>query len=100
MVAAFSERHKYLVDALNSFPNVTCLPSDGAFYSFPDFSRAIAQLDGISNDIEFGEYLIAKARIALIPGSAFGAPNFMRLSFATSMENLQKAMQRLGDVLK
>ena len=99
MVSAFSARHKFLVDALNNFENVTCLPSDGAFYSFPDFSQAIAKMDGISNDLEFCEFLINKVRIALIPGSAFGAPNFMRLSFATSMENLKLAMQRLAEVL-
>ena len=100
MVTAFKNRHGYVVKSLNSFSGVTCLPSVGAFYSFPDFSQAINKLDGVSDDLEFGEFLINQARIALIPGSAFGAPNYMRLSFATSMDNLKRAMERLGDVLK
>ncbi len=99
MVAAFKNRHEYVVKSLNSFAGVTCLPSEGAFYSFPDFNQAIQRLNGVNDDLEFSEFLINQARIALIPGSAFGAPNYMRLSFATSMDNLKQAMERLGDVL-
>ena len=100
MLTAFKSRHEFVVKSLNSFTGVSCLPSVGAFYSFPDFSEAIKSLDGVNDDLEFSEFLINQARIALVPGSAFGAPNYMRISFATSMDNLKRAMERLGDVLK
>ena len=57
-------------------------------------------LEGINNDVEFAEYLLDKANVALVPGSAFGAPGYMRLSYATSMENLEKAMARLEQALQ
>ena len=100
MNKAFKERHDYVVETLNSIKGVQCLASDGAFYAFPHMDEAIAGLKGINNDIDFGEYLINEAGVALVPGSAFGAPGYMRLSFATSMENLQKGLQRIGDLLK
>jgi aspartate aminotransferase len=100
MLAAFKERHQFVVKQLNAIKGISCIPSLGAFYSFPDCSGAIAALDQVNNDVEFAEYLINEAGVALVPGSAFGAPNYMRLSFATSMENLQKALERLDRVLQ
>jgi len=99
MNVAFRERHRFIVDSLNALPGVECLPSDGAFYAFPKMSDAIAVMDGISDDVAFGEYLINEAGVALVPGSAFGAPGYMRLSFATSMEKLQQGMKRLASAL-
>lgn len=99
MVAAFSERHKYVVEALNAIEGITCLPSQGAFYSFAYCQQVIDRLPGVNNDVELGEYFLEKAGVALVPGSAFGAPGFMRLSFATSMENLQKAIERIAKLL-
>ena len=98
MVMAFRRRHEFVVNALNQIPGFTCLPSQGAFYSFPDCSDAIRRLDKVSNDVEFAEYLITSVGVAVVPGSAFGAPNHLRLSFATSMENLQNAIARIGSV--
>jgi len=94
MLKAFKERHDYVVQELNQLPRVSCLPSDGTFYSFPDFTEAM-QANGCSTDIEYAEKLLTTAEVALVPGSAFGAPGHMRLSFATSMENLRKAIERL-----
>ncbi len=95
MLAHFKQRHDYVVAALNEIDGVRCLPSHGAFYSFPDMSGVISQLDGITNDIELAEYFLQKANVALVPGSAFGQEGYMRLSFATSMENLIAAITRI-----
>ena len=100
MLNAFRERHDYLVEALNTLPGVRCARADGTFYAFPDFSGLITGLAGIDNDVALAEYLLAEAGVALVPGSAFGAPGYARLSFATSMAMLKEAMNRLESVLK
>ena len=99
MNKAFRERHAFVVDALNKIKGVKCLPSAGAFYAFPYMQEVIDRLDKIDNDVEFGEYLINKIGVAMVPGSAFGAPGYMRLSFATSMDNLQEGLQRMTKLL-
>jgi len=99
MTDAFKERHDWLVDALNSLPGVTCLPSDGTFYAFPDMRQAMEAL-GCSDDIEFTAKLLDEAKVALVPGSAFGAPGHMRLSYATSMEMLESAVSRISNLLR
>jgi len=99
MLDAFKQRHDFVVEALNAINGVTCLPSQGAFYSFPDMREAIAHLDGVEDDVALAEYLLEHAGVALVPGSAFGAPGYMRLSFATSIENLREATARLDRTL-
>lgn len=99
MNVAFRERHVFVVDALNAMAGVKCLQAQGAFYAFPDMQGAIDAL-GMKDDVAFGEYLINEAGVALIPGSAFGSPGYMRLSFATSMENLEKGLARIAKALK
>jgi len=94
MVQAFRKRHAYLFEALNSIPGFRCLPSQGAFYSFPAVGEAMAQ-KGIANDVDFCSYLLKEAQVALVPGSAFGMDGYVRFSFATSLEVLQKAIERL-----
>jgi len=100
MNIAFRERHEFIVDNLNAIAGVECLPSDGAFYAFPKMDEIISAMPGINNDVEFGEYLINQAGVALIPGSAFGSPGYMRLSFATSMDKLEQGMKRIRKALK
>lgn len=95
MLKAFKERHDYVVAAVNAIPAMQALPSQGAFYTFVDMQTIIEQTEGINDDVELADYILSKAEVALVPGSAFGAPGYMRISFATSMENLQEAMQRL-----
>jgi aspartate aminotransferase len=95
MLKAFKERHDYVVAAVNAIPAMQALPSQGAFYTFVDMQAIIEQTEGINDDVELADYILSKAEVALVPGSAFGAPGYMRISFATSMENLQEAMQRL-----
>jgi aspartate aminotransferase len=99
MLKAFKERHDYVVERLNRMPGIECLPTDGTFYCFPKVEDAIKRIGGINNDLEFSEYLINKAEVALVPGSAFGLSGYVRISIATSMENLVKALDRLEAVL-
>ena len=100
MVTAFEERHDFVVDRLNRIPGVTCLPTDGTFYLFPNVQELIERLDGIGNDVEFAEFLIEKAGVALVPGSAFGLGGHIRLSIATSMANLEKALERIESAVR
>ena len=95
MVGVFKDRHDFVVEQLNATPGVKCIASQGAFYAFPDMSELVARVSGVSNDVELAEHLINAAGIALVPGSAFGAPGYMRLSFATSKELLAEALRRL-----
>jgi len=99
MLGAFIERHDTIHPLLNALPGVSCNTAQGAFYLFPDFNEAIENTADVNNDIEMAEYLLEKAGVALVPGSAFGAPGFMRLSFATSLENLEEALLRLKNTL-
>ncbi len=98
MVKAFRSRHDKVVAGLNALPGVSCIPSDGTFYAFPSFHGAIESM-GCANDVELGELLLEKAEVALVPGSAFGTPGHMRLSYATSQEALDEAIARLSRAL-
>ncbi|MEM7258680.1 MAG: pyridoxal phosphate-dependent aminotransferase [Pseudomonadota bacterium] len=99
MLKAFKERHDFVVSSLNAMPGVECIAGDGTFYAFPKVQSAIDSTDGVSNDVEFSSWVLDKAGVAIVPGSAFGTDGHVRLSFATSMENLRQAMQRMGDLL-
>jgi aspartate aminotransferase len=94
MLVHFKQRHDYVVAALNNIPGFKCIQGDGTFYAFPDISEAI-KLKGAKDDTEFASMLLNEADVALVPGSAFGAEGYIRLSFATSMEVLQKAIDRI-----
>lgn len=94
MIKSFKERHDYLVAALNEIPGFECQPADGTFYAFPCTKKAQEML-GLKSDLELAEKLLTENGVALVPGSAFGTPDHMRLSFATSMENLEKAVARI-----
>ncbi|MCK5813400.1 MAG: pyridoxal phosphate-dependent aminotransferase [Cocleimonas sp.] len=97
MMVAFKERHDFVVEACNKMDGVECLPSDGTFYSFPNVEGLIARLDGINNDAELATHLLDKG-VSLVPGSAFGLEGHIRISYATSMENLKKALERIASV--
>jgi aspartate aminotransferase len=99
MLKAFKERHDYVVNELNTIPDVNCLETDGTFYVLPDVSRVIARLSGIEDDLALSEFLIEQGGVAVVPGSAFGAAGHIRLSIATSMANLEKAMIRIKAAL-
>ena len=95
MLVEFKKRHDRVVAELNTIDGVDCISSDGTFYVFPNVEKLISRLDGINNDLDFSEFLIEKAGVALVPGSAFGCPGHIRISIATSMENLETALDRI-----
>ena len=98
MNEAFKQRHDYVVGALNALPGVSCLPGAGTFYAFADVSKAMAGL-GCNTDGEFAELLLNEGGVAVVPGSGFGAPGHMRISFACSLQTLEKAIDRIARVL-
>jgi aspartate aminotransferase len=98
MNEAFKARHDYVVGALNALPGVSCLPGAGTFYAFADVSKAMASL-GCATDGEFAELLLNEGGVAVVPGSGFGSPGHMRISFACSLQTLEKAIERIGRVL-
>lgn len=104
MVAAFIERHEYVVERFNRMPGLKCIKAGGAFYAFPDARPAIAALHARgtiaeASDMVLSEYLLEKVGVAVVPGSAFGAPGYFRISFATSMDNLRNALDRIEQAL-
>ncbi|WP_133512555.1 pyridoxal phosphate-dependent aminotransferase [Candidatus Thiosymbion oneisti] len=99
MTAAFKERHDYVVERLNRIPGIRCLPTDGTFYVFPQVKGLIEALGTVRNDLDLAEFLIERAGVALVPGSAFGLAGHMRISIATSRENLEQALDRIEGVL-
>jgi len=98
MNRAFKERHDFVVAALNAIPGVSCRPGAGTFYAFADVRVAMQSL-GLKDDNAFADYLL-EAGVAVVPGSGFGAPGHMRLSFATSMAMLEESMRRIERALK
>jgi aspartate aminotransferase len=105
MVAAFKERGKFVADGLNRIPGVKCLNPAGAFYAFPDCREAIRNLHKAGRiasptDLALCDYLLTQEKgVAAVPGSAFGAEGYLRISFATSMENIKKAVERMAQAL-
>ncbi|GKS68784.1 aspartate aminotransferase [Nitrosomonas sp. PY1] len=105
MVTAFKERNHFITEQLNKIKGMKCLASNGAFYAFVDIRSTMEELYSkkllaTQNDIAFSEYLLEHAGVAVVPGSAFGCEGYMRLSFATSMENLKQAIKRMQELLR
>ncbi len=101
MLKAFRERHVFVVNELNKIPGVKCIMAGGAFYAFPDVRPVIAKLHQrgtikAATDVALSEYLLENGGVAVVPGSAFGSEGYIRLSFATSMENLKQALERIA----
>lgn len=99
MLKAFKERHTLVIESLMAMDGVRTIPSQGTFYNLPSFQSVIDRLPDIADDVELAEYLIEKAGVALVPGSAFGAPGHLRLSFATSAAKLEMALTRIRDAI-
>ena len=104
MLRAFRERHDFVWSALNAMPGVRCIRATGAFYAYPHVGEAIDALHASgriaqATDLAFSAYLLEKALVAVVPGSAFGTEGYVRISFATSMQNLEKAMTRMNAAL-
>ena len=103
MRVEFEKRRNYIVDRLNKINGITCLKPEGAFYVFPNISNLLEKTYNgklINTDIELADYLLEEAKIAVVPGSAFGAKGFIRFSYATSMEKIVEGLNRLEAALK
>jgi aspartate aminotransferase len=100
MRQAFRERYLYMHEALNQIPGVECPACDGAFYAFPSFQAVIEGLDNIRDDVELASWLLEEAGVATVPGTAFGAPGHLRLSYAASLEQLREAVRRIRTALE
>ncbi len=98
MLVEFKKRHDFVVDELNNISGIDCLSTDGTFYVFPNIEELLENLPDIADDLAFAEFLIEKAGVALVPGTAFGCPGHIRISIATSMENLENALSRIKNV--
>jgi len=100
MVAEFDKRRKYIVDRLNGIPGVSCAMPGGAFYVFPNVSKLYGKsFNGkkIMTSDEFADFLLAEARVAVVAGSGFGSDNYIRLSYATAMANIEKGLDRIAE---
>jgi len=98
MNVEFDKRRKYMVEQLNKIPGMSCLMPVGAFYAFPNVARLYGKsIQGktIKNSSDLATYLLEEAKVALVSGDAFGADPYIRLSYATSMENIQKGLNRI-----
>lgn len=101
----FDERRKYMVEKLNQIKGVSCLKPSGAFYAFPNVSKILekgVKYNGkrIINSFDLADFILNKVEVALIPGSAFEAEGYLRLSYATSMEDVKEGLDRIENILK
>jgi aspartate aminotransferase len=100
MLESFKQRHDIVVARLNQIDGVRCLPAQGTFYAFASFHQVIQRMSGINDDIQLAEHLIENGGVALVPGSAFGMPGYLRLSFATSLKLIEEAINRIARATK
>jgi aspartate aminotransferase len=98
MIAEYERRRQFVVEQLNAMPGLTCSSPRGAFYAFPNVSAYFKP--GLKDSLEFSSKLLREAGVAVVPGSAFGLEGYVRISFATSMENLEKGLGRMAQALK
>ena len=103
MIKAFNERKDYIVKRLKSIPLISCLEPQGAFYVFPDISKVLnKEFNGkkIGESLTLADILLTQAKVAVVPGGVFGDDNFIRLSYATSMENITEGLNRIEAFIK
>jgi aspartate aminotransferase len=103
MIKAFKERREFMVDKINSIENLSCLKPQGAFYVMVNMSKLLGKkLNGytINNSIDFADYLLEHAKVAVVPGVGFGNDNYMRLSYATSLENIKEGLDRIEKAIQ
>ena len=99
MRAEYKRRYQYLLQALNDIEGIECEDCDGAFYAFPSFKSIIERMEDIRDDVDLASWMLENAGVAMVPGTAFGSPGHLRLSFATSMENLRSCVNRIKRAL-
>jgi aspartate aminotransferase len=98
MVKAYKTRSDFIVAALNDIPGFECREGEGAFYAFPKVTEAMAA-KGLDSDADLVKLLLEKGDVVLVPGTPFGAPGYVRISFACSIEELEKAVDRIRNAL-
>ena len=94
-VEAFQQRRDRIVERLRGIDGIRCTSPEGAFYVLPECSGCLDRLDGVHDGVELAEYLLERARVAVVPGEAFGAPNHLRLSYAVSLAGVDEGMDRI-----
>ena len=99
MVIEYKKRNDFIINALNKIPGFECNSADGAFYAFPRVDKAI-QSNNLKNDIELAAFILNKAGVVVVPGTPFGAPGYIRLSYACSMNDLEKATDRIAKAIE
>ena len=99
MTKEYKKRHDYVVKKLNSINGVLCKETDGTFYVFPSFHEYIKNSKNINNDAELADHLLSNAKVAVVPGSAFGLNDHIRISIAIDMQSLEEAIKRIKDTL-
>jgi len=95
----FKRRRELIVNALNAIEGITCPTPGGAFYVFPDVSSFCGEGKRFADDLALADYLLENAKVAVVPGTAFGAPGYMRLSYATSDELIVEGIKRIAEGL-
>jgi len=99
MLAEYARRREYIVNRVRQIPGVTCQEPMGAFYIYPNFGQAMKNL-GIPSTLELATQLLTKAHVALVPGEAFGTDAHVRISYATSMHEIERGLQRIDDFVQ
>ncbi len=99
MAAEFDKRRKFIVEGLNAIPGIKCIPPTGAFYAFPNTSALYGRSPEISSSSKLAMYLLEKANVAVVPGDAFGDDDFIRLSYATGIGEIEKGLERIKKTL-
>jgi aspartate aminotransferase len=100
MRQAFEARYRFFRDALNEIPGVDCPECDGAFYAFPSFQGVLDNRADLSDDVELANWLLEEAGVSTVPGSAFGAPGHLRLSYAAGLSYLQESVSRIRSAIE
>jgi len=103
MVAEFDKRRQYLFKRVNAIPGLSCVEPDGAFYVFPNFKKLIGKIINgkkIEGSLTMADMLLTDAKVAIVPGIAFGSDMHFRMSYGTSMANIEKGLNRIQDYLK
>jgi aspartate aminotransferase len=103
MAKEFEKRKNYIVKRLNEIPGFRCFNPQGAFYAFPNVSELFGKRykgKEIKNSIDFTEFLLEEAKVAVVPGAEFGADNYIRISYATSMEEIKKGVDRIEEAVE
>ena len=94
------QRYEFFQAALNGIPGVDCPDCDGAFYAFPSFQGVIDEKEALANDVDLAEWLLEEAGVSTVPGSAFGTPGHLRISYAASLDHLREAIGRIRSAVE